>query len=130
MSIHHVAITVSDPERAEAAFYRCVLAALGFVRQDGTGPATIWRNPASDVAVHMLGVTDMHVHKPADPRAAVDHTAFRAASRGVIDQIHAALAALGAEILGPPRELPQFGPTYYALFARDPDGRLVELVHA
>lgn len=130
MSIHHVAITVSDPERAEAAFYRCVLAALGFVRQDGAGPVTIWRNPANDVSVHMLGAADVHVHKPADPRAAVDHTAFRAASRAVVDRIHAELGAIGAETFGPPRELPQFGPTYYALFARDPDGRLVEFVHA
>ncbi|WP_164133776.1 VOC family protein, partial [Stenotrophomonas maltophilia] len=64
MSIHHVAITVSDPERAEAAINRCVPAALGFVRQGGTGPATIWRNPASDVSVRMLGVTDVNVHKP------------------------------------------------------------------
>lgn len=130
MSIHHVAITVSDPERAEAAFYRCVLAALGFVRQGRTGAVTIWRDPASDVAVHMLAAAEVHVHKPADPRAAVDHTAFRAASRAVIDRIHAELSAIGAEIFGPPRELPQFGPTHYALFARDPDGRLVELVHA
>ncbi|MGL4287706.1 MAG: VOC family protein [Phreatobacter sp.] len=81
MSIHHVAITVSDPERAETAFYRCVLAALGFVRQDRTGPVTIWRNPVSDVSVDMLGAAGVQVHKPADRRAARSSTASMRNSR-------------------------------------------------
>lgn len=128
MTIHHVGIAVSDRAAAERAFYAPVLGALGFERQAGEGPVAVWRHPQSGVAVHLLQGA-VPVHAPDDPRAPVDHTAFRAPDRAAVDRIHADLQARGAQVLGEPRAIPQFGPTYYALFVRDPDGRLVEIVH-
>lgn len=57
------------------------------------------------------------------------HVAFSAPTRAAVDQVHAAATAAGAEILHAPREWPEYHPTYYGVFLRDPDGNNVEAVH-
>lgn len=127
MTIHHVGIAVSDRDGAERAFYAPLLGGLGYARQASHGPVTVWRHRPGH-AVHLLE-GEVVVHRSDDVRAPVDHPAFRADSRATIDRIHRDLVRLGTEIVGPPREIPQFGPGCYAMFVRDPEGRLVELVH-
>ena len=58
------------------------------------------------------------------------HLAFRAGSRAEVDRLHASLVEIGATIVHPPREYPEYTPPgYYAVFFKDPDGIQYEVVH-
>ena len=56
------------------------------------------------------------------------HIAFTAEDRASVDAFFAAATALGAEVLHQPRVWPEYHPTYYGAFVRDPDGHNVEAV--
>lgn len=127
--IHHIAVTVSDVASAEAAFYAPLLESLGFVKQAPSGPLSVWRDDMADLRVHIFGVDEPAVKKPADAREPVDHVALRVTTRSELDALHEKLAGVGADVVAAPAEIPQFGAGYYAMFVRDPDGRLVEIVH-
>lgn len=60
---------------------------------------------------------------------ALHHLAFRAPSRAAVDELHPKLEAIGAEIVIPPREFPEYSPAgYYALFFKDIEGIKYEIV--
>ncbi len=67
----------------------------------------------------------VHRRKPG----ALHHLAFKAESRAEVDRLHRELAAIGATIVCEPRLYPEYGPDYYALFFKDPDGIKYEIVH-
>ena len=51
------------------------------------------------------------------------HVAFRAGSRAEVDRLHRELQAIGATIVSPPREYPEYTPAgYYALYFKDLEG--------
>jgi catechol 2,3-dioxygenase-like lactoylglutathione lyase family enzyme len=54
--------------------------------------------------------------------------AFSATNREVVRHFYEAALALGAEILHQPRLFPEYGPSYFGCFVRDPDGHNVEAV--
>jgi len=57
------------------------------------------------------------------------HIAFKAASRAEVDELHSELKSIGAKIVSPPREYPEYTPAgYYAVFFKDPDGIKYEIV--
>ena len=56
------------------------------------------------------------------------HVAFRAPDRAAVVGFHDAAVAQGAEVLHAPRLWPEYHPTYFAAFVRDPDGNNVEAV--
>jgi hypothetical protein len=59
----------------------------------------------------------------------VDHIAFAAASRAVVDERAKWVAEYaGARIESGPREY-EYTPGYYAVFLSDPDGIKLEIVH-
>jgi catechol 2,3-dioxygenase-like lactoylglutathione lyase family enzyme len=61
-------------------------------------------------------------------RAGLHHFCFRARSREDVDAIHRFVAGdLGARIVHPPEEGPQFASGYYSLLFEDPDGIRVEV---
>jgi catechol 2,3-dioxygenase-like lactoylglutathione lyase family enzyme len=50
-------------------------------------------------------------------------------SRAEVDRLHRELLAIGATIVTPPREFPEYTPPgYYALFFKDPEGVKFEIV--
>ena len=58
------------------------------------------------------------------------HFCLRARSRDDVDAVHRfAKDVLGARIVHPPEEGPQFAPGYYSLLFEDPDGIRVEVNH-
>ena len=62
---------------------------------------------------------------------ALHHLAFKAASRAEVDRLHAELKGIGATIVSPPREYPEYTPPgYYALFFKDLEGIKYEIVCA
>ena len=61
-------------------------------------------------------------------RVGLHHLCFRARERADIDELHAFLCTLGANIIRAPRE-DQWAPGYYSLLFEDPDGIRLELNH-
>jgi catechol 2,3-dioxygenase-like lactoylglutathione lyase family enzyme len=56
------------------------------------------------------------------------HIAFSARDRAAVLAFFDAAVAAGAEVLHEPRVWPEYHPTYYGAFVRDPDGNNVEAV--
>src|SRR5438105_14701275 len=60
---------------------------------------------------------------------ALHHLAFKAESRAEVDRLHRELNGIGAKIVSPPREYPEYTPRgYYALYFKDLDGIKYEIV--
>jgi catechol 2,3-dioxygenase-like lactoylglutathione lyase family enzyme len=116
--IDHISIQCSNVA-ASAAFYDTVLAPLGGKRLMDLGDVIgfgrtqprFWLGPTT------TGGT-----------AREAHIAFAAADRASVDAFHAAAIGAGAESLHAPAVHPEYHPTYYGAFVRDPDGNNVEAV--
>jgi catechol 2,3-dioxygenase-like lactoylglutathione lyase family enzyme len=122
-SIHHIGLSVRDVEAAEAAFYGPVLGFLGYQRVESPGHVSFWRDPKSGPTIHLVRAADA-AEVPEN-----DHCAFSVPSREAVESLHDLLVKQDIEVLGPPADYPQFGHGHYAVFFRDPDGRLVEVLH-
>jgi catechol 2,3-dioxygenase-like lactoylglutathione lyase family enzyme len=117
--LDHVSVQCADVP-ASASFYDAVLATVGGTRVMDFGevigygvPPTpdFWIGPRQTGA----GFRESHI-------------AFSAPTRAAVDAFQAAAVAHGAEVLHPARLWPEYHPTYYGAFVRDPDGNNVEAV--
>jgi catechol 2,3-dioxygenase-like lactoylglutathione lyase family enzyme len=117
--IDHLSIQCANV-KVSAAFYDAVLATIGGQRILDLGEVIgygvppmpdFWIGPRSTGE----GFRESHIAFAAPDRAAV--RAFVAAATGA-----------GAEVLHEPRVWPEYHPTYYGGFVRDPDGNNVEAV--
>lgn len=136
--IDHVQITVRDLRAAEA-FYDRIMPLLGFTSLK-KGKATIaahdfevveYQHPRLAFALSSPRAAFAHEEVHRRRPGALHHLAFRASSRAEIDALHVELQRLGATIVTPPREYPEYTPPgYYAVFFKDPDGIKYEVVHA
>ena len=136
--IDHIQITVRDLSIAEP-FYDAFLPLLGFDIQKKNS-ATIdehefhvveYSHPRLAFAItsprRAFEGEVVHRRKPG----ALHHLAFKVGSRADVDRLHSELKAIGARIVSPPREYPEYSPPgYYALFFKDPDGIKYEIVCA
>lgn len=116
--IDHLSIQVRDVA-ASAAFYDAVLAALGGKRLMDMGEVIAFGRTQPRF---WLGP----VTTPGEAREV--HIAFVAPDRDAVAAFHEAAVAAGAEVLHEPRLWPEYHPTYFAVFVRDPDGNNVEAV--
>jgi catechol 2,3-dioxygenase-like lactoylglutathione lyase family enzyme len=117
--LDHLSIQCSDTSAA-AAFYDAVLAPLGGTRIMEFGPVIGYGVPPMPdfwIGPHQTGegFTESHI-------------AFSATSRGAVQSFFAAAVSAGAEVLHEPRLWPEYHPSYYGAFVRDPDGNNVEAV--
>jgi catechol 2,3-dioxygenase-like lactoylglutathione lyase family enzyme len=117
--LDHLSIQCSDID-ASRAFYDAVLAPLGGGRVMDFGPVvgygvagkpSFWVGPLSS----------------GEPNREV-HVAFVAPGRAAVRAFFDAAVATGAEVLHEPRLWPEYHPSYYGAFVRDPDGNNVEAV--
>ena len=116
--LDHLGIQCADTDVA-GAFYDAVLAPLGGGRvMDvgvaigfGIGRPTFWISQVSGDA----------------PNREV-HVAFTAADRASVIAFFDAAVLARAETLHEPRVWPEYHPSYYGAFVRDPDGNNVEAV--
>ncbi len=117
--LDHVGIQVADVA-ASAAFYESVLAPLGFSKQMDFGEAVGFGTPEKPSFWIGLKRTETLVHE--------SHIAFVAADRDHVRAFFDAAVAVGAEVLHEPRVFPEYHPTYFGAFVRDPDGNNIEAV--
>ena len=134
--IDHIQITVKDLSVAEP-FYDKLLPLLGFdlrrkgsaVIEDHEFQVIEYTHPRLAFAItsprRAFADDTVHRRKPG----ALHHLAFQAGSRAEVDSLHAALKEIGATIVSPPREYPEYAPPgYYALFFKDLEGIKYEIV--
>jgi catechol 2,3-dioxygenase-like lactoylglutathione lyase family enzyme len=134
--IDHIQITVKDMRVAEP-FYDRLLPLLGFeLNQKGSGlvpendfHVVEYTHPRLSIAItsprEAFADETVHRRRPGS----VHHIAFRAESRAEVDRLHDELVRIGARIVTPPREYPEYKPAgYYAVFFKDPDGIKYEIV--
>ena len=118
MPLDHLGIQAADVPAA-AAFYDKALAPLGITRMMdfgsvigyGDGHPFFWLSPVTTASA-----------------GRENHIAFAASSRAVVKDFFAAAVEAGAEVLHEPRVWPEYHPTYFGAFVRDPDGNNVEAV--
>ncbi len=116
--LDHLSIQCADVPAA-AAFYDAVLAPLGGSRVMEFPGVVAFGKP--DAPVFWLGALDDGPNRPV-------HIAFTAPDRAAVRAFVAAAEGLGVEVLHQAREWPEYHPTYYGGFVRDPDGNNVEAV--
>jgi catechol 2,3-dioxygenase-like lactoylglutathione lyase family enzyme len=134
--IDHIQITVKDLSAA-AAFYDRLMPLLGFDPKRRSSAAVErhdfqvveYGHPRLCFAItsprRAFAGDAIHRRRPG----ALHHLAFKAESRDEVDRLHAALVAIGATIVSPPREYPEYAPAgYYALYFKDPEGLKYEIV--
>jgi catechol 2,3-dioxygenase-like lactoylglutathione lyase family enzyme len=117
--LDHLSIQCSDPV-ASAAFYDRALGAVGGTRVMDFGAVigygigdqpTFWIGPLAS------GEANREIH-----------VAFAAEDRAAVRAFFDAAVGQGAEVLHEPRVWPEYHPSYYGAFVRDPDGNNVEAV--
>ena len=134
--IDHVEITVGDMATA-VRFYDRLLPLLGFDLAKRTEAlveahekhVVSYDHPRLGFAItsprNAFARETSNRRKPG----ALHHLAFRAPSRADVDRLHVQLQAIGATIVTPPREYPEYTPGgYYALYFKDPEGIKYEIV--
>ncbi|HZI80252.1 MAG TPA: VOC family protein [Vicinamibacterales bacterium] len=134
--IDHIEITVRDMGTA-VPFYDRMLPLLGFdlgkrsdvVIERHEKRVVSYEHPRLGFAItssrRAFAGDTINRRKPG----ALHHLAFRATSRAEVDRLHRELEAIGATIVSPPREYPEYTPAgYYALYFKDPDGIKYEIV--
>ncbi len=111
----HVGVSVSDLD-ASLPFYELALAQLGY----GEPHRGDWFYEWEDFAI------GYEADRPVTRNL---HLALAARSRADVDSWWRAMTAAGYPDDGAPGPRPQYSPTYYGAFVRDPDGNSVEAVH-
>jgi catechol 2,3-dioxygenase-like lactoylglutathione lyase family enzyme len=136
--VDHIEITVKDMSVA-VPFYDQLLPLLGFdlrrrvgaVMEEHEKHVVTYEHPRLGFCITsprsaFVGET-MNRRKPG----ALHHLAFRAPSRAEVDRLHLELKRIGATIVSPPREYPEYTPPgYYAVFFKDLEGIKYEIVCA
>jgi catechol 2,3-dioxygenase-like lactoylglutathione lyase family enzyme len=117
--LDHLSIQCADVA-ASAAFYDAVLATVGGERILDFGEVIGYGIPPKP---------DFWI----GPRTSGEgfresHIAFLAPDRSAVRAFFEAATSAGAEPLHEPRLWPEYHPTYYGAFVRDPDGNNVEAV--
>lgn len=134
--IDHIQVTVKNMAVA-VAFYDKLMPLLGFnpekrssaVIQTHDFEVVEYSHPRLAFAITSprAAFRDDGVHRRRP--GSLHHLAFRANSRHEVDQLHREVAAIGARIVAPPREYPEYTPAgYYALFFKDLEGIKYEIV--
>lgn len=134
--IDHIQITVKDMSLA-VPFYEKFLPLLGF-DPSKKGAAFIkehefhvveWKHPRLCFAItsprNAFANDTINRRKPG----ALHHLAFKAASRAEVDRLHDEIRKIGAIIVRPPQEYPEYTPPgYYAVYFKDVEGIKYEIV--
>jgi catechol 2,3-dioxygenase-like lactoylglutathione lyase family enzyme len=121
--LDHLSIQCADFE-ASKAFYDAVLGTIGGGRvMDFEIVIGYGVGDKPDFWIFPLGEGPL-----SSPQVREAHIAFVAPDRAAVRAFVETARAAGVEVLHEPRVWPEYHPTYYGGFVRDPDGNNVEAV--
>src|SRR5882757_6697378 len=124
--IAHIFLTASNFQRSRE-FYRKLLPFLGLKPVIDT--ETTYYCVGGRTAVGISAPSAEHQGAAFEQkRVGLHHLCFRARERADIDELHAFLGTVNANIIRAPRE-DQWAPGYYSILFEDPDGIRLELNH-
>jgi catechol 2,3-dioxygenase-like lactoylglutathione lyase family enzyme len=129
--INHIDLTVLDPSRSRP-FYDAVLGFFGYRRTNEHARGYDYDLAAVDgfCSIGIMAASADGRERAHDRYSpGLHHLALNAVDRAEVDRFHDLLLEIGAEVLDPPAEYPQYGKGYYAVFFADPDGLKLEVVH-
>ncbi|MGE0224258.1 MAG: VOC family protein [Acetobacteraceae bacterium] len=131
--VHHVDLTVRDP-KTSFELYNAVLTELGYhlARDNERGFGWELESSSGSHSIDILKASAdgaQRVHDRYSP--GLHHLAWAVDSREAVEKMHDLLIRIGATVLDPPAEYPQYnkGRGYYAVFFADPDGLKLECVY-
>ncbi|HEU0163463.1 MAG TPA: VOC family protein [Thermomicrobiales bacterium] len=125
--IHHIELWVPDFARAVAS-WEWLLAELGCRRYQEFAGGVSWRLPATGTYIVLEQSPDMLAIGHDRHRPGLNHLAFDAGSREVVDRLTAESKGHGWSLLFADRHPFAGGPDHYAAYLEDQDGFEVELV--
>ncbi|MBV9103759.1 MAG: VOC family protein [Candidatus Eremiobacteraeota bacterium] len=118
----HVDLRVRDRNRAKA-FYDVLFAPLGMASEVGQTFTTYTIDPdASEGEWEWFGFTEAPDMVPGFGRIAIF-----ADTREIVDDVAKAAQVAGAGAIEGPSLVPEYTPSYYAVFFEDPDGNKLEV---
>ena len=123
--LHHVEIYVSDLERS-IAFWSPFMQQLGYTADHWSGGM----NYVKEGEAYLCFLPAPKEHLAAGyhrKRVGLNHIAFKATSRAIVDSVTAWVRAQGHTVLYESKHPYAGGPAYYALFCEDPDRIKVEV---
>jgi catechol 2,3-dioxygenase-like lactoylglutathione lyase family enzyme len=115
----HIMIGVSDFDRA-MAFYQPIMEALGvkFRFVEEARPWAGWQSTPEPRPLFLIGRPfNKQNHEPGNGQM----VAFLAASREVVNRVHAMALKSGGTCDGPPGLRPEYHEHYYGAYFKDPD---------
>lgn len=116
LRIHHIAISVADPQKSKDVYDPFFSALGGEPGMDRTDLCS-WHAPGLELLAYLRERAVDHQFG----EAGWQHLAVEVASRDLVDAVRSAVAT-SAHIVHEPREYPEYWPGYYALFFEDADG--------
>jgi catechol 2,3-dioxygenase-like lactoylglutathione lyase family enzyme len=114
--IHHVTLEVSDLERS-ASFYDAVLAPLGWRRHRNATPRLGWG----------IAKPWIFIQQSDDAAPGTERVCFTASGMAAVRAVWEAGLAAGGKDEGEPAQRPEYGPSYFCAYLRDPDGYRLEV---
>ncbi len=125
--LDHLGLNVPDLESAKS-YYDAIMPSVGFEPFFATDDQFSYQpaggKPGARIFFYAAPDKNVYVRK----QVGLEHLAFRARTRGEVDEAHSKALELGSEILFTPRMFPQYHENYYATFWFDPNGFLLEFV--
>lgn len=122
--ISHVTLGTNDVPRAKS-FYDPVMACIGYREMSSSkGHVAYARGEEQPPYLYVLRPYD---REPAAPGNGW-HCAFMVDDRATVRAFHETALANGGSDEGAPGPRPQYGPTYYGAYVRDPDGNKLQAV--
>ncbi|WP_432983045.1 VOC family protein [Dactylosporangium sp. CA-233914] len=125
ITVHHIALTAADLGRS-SRFYDAVLAVLGYQRRGGLSSPLVYAGDGPDVLVYAVEGADAAPHRHGRP--GLQHIALHVHEPGLVDAVFRTVVDAVGTIVHEPRFY-DYMDGYYAVFAEDPDGSRLEIVH-
>jgi catechol 2,3-dioxygenase-like lactoylglutathione lyase family enzyme len=127
MPLGHLGLNVVSLPKAKA-FYDALMPLVEFEPFLSSDTEFAYRPAGGKIGTYLFfyAASDEGAYSRHAP--GLQHLAFMVRTRTAVRETFDVVRGLGATVILPPQEFPQYHPGYYAAFVRDLDGFMVEFV--